>query len=305
LALALALLLQACPMLLEDFEFVEGDAGCTGGTDVGGTAGTRDGRAGSERGGAGRAPADGIGADAGERATGGTAAGRTGDGRAAADPHGSAGQGGIAARPGRAAGRAGQGGVAGRAGQGGITGKAGQGGITGRAGLGGVAGSAGQGGVDTGGAGGGTGGVTGAGPPADCDALLYLTPHNDDIPIPMMHLGFIRQPAVAPDNEQAPRAAAMPVGTQTHVAVVVDSSGNTLAPYVGGELATSAPFTDELANLNDINNGLGRSQFSQEAGAHFDGCILEFRIYSVALTGSQLQTSFSEGPDPAFLEELG
>ncbi len=55
-----------------------------------------------------------------------------------------------------------------------------------------------------------------------------------------------------------------------------------------------------LADINDINNWLGRSQYDTDPA--FRGSYLEFRIYEAALTAAQIELSFAEGPDPAFLE---
>jgi hypothetical protein len=59
-------------------------------------------------------------------------------------------------------------------------------------------------------------------------------------------------------------------------------------------------FTGQLSQISDVNNWLGRSQYSNdpELNATFD----EFRIYDVALTAAQIQTSATAGPDATFLE---
>jgi len=53
---------------------------------------------------------------------------------------------------------------------------------------------------------------------------------------------------------------------------------------------------DHLASITDINNWLGRSQFSQDP--EFGGSHDEFRIYNRALSPAQIQGSFDAGPDP-------
>ena len=47
--------------------------------------------------------------------------------------------------------------------------------------------------------------------------------------------------------------------------------------------------------INDINNWLGRSQYSQDP--RFGGSYHEFRIYNAALSASDIRASFEAGPD--------
>jgi hypothetical protein len=93
-------------------------------------------------------------------------------------------------------------------------------------------------------------------------------------------------------------SAALPTGTVSHVTVVVNASADSLSLYLNGTSLGSATFTGSLSGLNDINNWLGRSQYS--ADSNFAGVIHEFRIYSVALSAAQIQLSEQSGPDPAF-----
>lgn len=55
--------------------------------------------------------------------------------------------------------------------------------------------------------------------------------------------------------------AALPTGTLTHLALVVDDQ-SVLKLYVDGVLQNSVASTRALSDLNDTNNWLGRSQFS-------------------------------------------
>jgi hypothetical protein len=53
--------------------------------------------------------------------------------------------------------------------------------------------------------------------------------------------------------------------------------------------------TNQLSQIDDVNNWLGRSQFTPDPG--FAGTYDEFRIYSAALTDAQIAASFAKGPD--------
>jgi len=95
-------------------------------------------------------------------------------------------------------------------------------------------------------------------------------------------------------------AAALPTGTLRHLAVVVDDQNNLLKLYLDGVLQNSVANTRALSDLNDVNNWLGRSQFS--ADPELSGTYHEFRIYNAALSDAQIAASFGYGADPVFLE---
>lgn len=130
---------------------------------------------------------------------------------------------------------------------------------------------------------------------------LHLTPGTGS-PAGVVRSAFLNEPGAHPNGEQRLDGPAVSIGVQTHLAVVVDDSGNAMALYIDGELGASRAFTDHLSDIHDINNWLGRSQFLAEADEHLDGSSLEFRIYDAALTESEIETSFTEGPDAAFLD---
>lgn len=88
-------------------------------------------------------------------------------------------------------------------------------------------------------------------------------------------------------------------GTLTHMAVVFDDAARTMLMYRDGALKGSVVISISLGMIADVNNWLGRSQFASDAD--FRGNIAEFRIYSAALTASELALSATHGPDPAFL----
>jgi hypothetical protein len=91
------------------------------------------------------------------------------------------------------------------------------------------------------------------------------------------------------------------VGAQPHhfAAVIDASAGDAGAPsarlYIDGTLVGTTPLTATLSQLPDINNWLGRSQFS--ADPEFGGTYYEFRIHSSAMTQAQINTSIATGRD--------
>lgn len=92
---------------------------------------------------------------------------------------------------------------------------------------------------------------------------------------------------------------AFPVGTRTHVALVLNPAANSIALYINGALSGSVASTAPLTELRDADNWLGRSQVSSDPP--LNASFSELRIYNRALTASELQTSVLAGPDPSFL----
>jgi hypothetical protein len=89
--------------------------------------------------------------------------------------------------------------------------------------------------------------------------------------------------------------APLPVGILTHLAVVVDSQHDALSLYMNGALDASTTLTRRLSSINDVNDWLGMSQFSEDPFLNAD--LTEFRIYDQALDASQVALSYRLGPD--------
>ncbi|MCA9168780.1 MAG: PEP-CTERM sorting domain-containing protein [Planctomycetales bacterium] len=87
----------------------------------------------------------------------------------------------------------------------------------------------------------------------------------------------------------------------THITVVYDSDGSpftggaTLSVYQNGELIGSGDTQLELGNINDVNNWLGRSNWT--ADSNVQGSFDEFRIYDYALDKNQVLGNYEAGPD--------
>jgi hypothetical protein len=130
---------------------------------------------------------------------------------------------------------------------------------------------------------------------------LALYANTDGFPTGPPRVAFLAQPGT-PTNDalKLDSSTSLPANTTQHLAVVVNDTANRLALYRNGAPDGSLTFTRSLSEIRDVNNWLGRSQFTGDPT--FDGQILEFRIYDEALTDSQIATSFAEGPDPLFLE---
>ena len=76
---------------------------------------------------------------------------------------------------------------------------------------------------------------------------------------------------------------------------LVFRSGAAIELYREGQLLISSPTNVTIAKINDVNNWLGRSQWSKDHGFH--GTYAEFRIYQSGLSACQLTTLRDRGPD--------
>jgi hypothetical protein len=86
--------------------------------------------------------------------------------------------------------------------------------------------------------------------------------------------------------------------TVSHVAVVVDQAHMLMTLYRNGMPDGSVLFTDSLGMLQDINNWIGRSQYTSDPP--FAGTLTEFRIYNAALAPDVIQASYTAGPNATF-----
>ena len=84
-----------------------------------------------------------------------------------------------------------------------------------------------------------------------------------------------------------------------HFAAVFDADGNEGSPratiYINGENRGEFTPGAQISDLNDVNNWLGRSNWTGDANV--DGTYNEFRIYDVALTQNQVLGNLERGPD--------
>jgi hypothetical protein len=142
-----------------------------------------------------------------------------------------------------------------------------------------------------------------AGVRGSASTTFYLTPQAAIVasfPGPAVMLaGFKRADQTDPMEVRALSTVALPTGVMSHVAVVVDTAAHQITLYRNGALDGSVAFPDSLALLNDVNNWIGRSQYSADQG--FSGTLYEFRIYGTALSAASITASYMAGPDPAFL----
>jgi len=124
-------------------------------------------------------------------------------------------------------------------------------------------------------------------------SFLYLTANSED---GTMLVSFKRAgiPAVNLSGTQA-----LPIASLTQVAVVVDSQRDELLLYLNGKLNAKATLTQRLSEIDDVNNWIGRSQYSRDPSLNAD--VTEFSIYDRALDAAQLAASYALGVDSSLL----
>ena len=119
------------------------------------------------------------------------------------------------------------------------------------------------------------------------NVYMFLTPHAGGTSIARFAIS-----TTGNTNEQRLDATnVLPVGTWTHVAIVLGASGGTL--YINGAaVGTNAALTLRPTDLGaTTNDWIGRSQFT--ADPSFNGQIDELRIYASALTAGQITTIYN------------
>ncbi|MFC5468014.1 DUF5695 domain-containing protein [Cohnella suwonensis] len=104
-------------------------------------------------------------------------------------------------------------------------------------------------------------------------------------------------------EQQISSTTAFPTGVWKHVAVTI--SGSTGRLYVDGvQVATNASMTLNPSSLgNTTQNWIGRSQYSGDP--YFNGSVDDFRMYSRALSASEITALYGGTPTPSNIAPLG
>ena len=119
------------------------------------------------------------------------------------------------------------------------------------------------------------------------NVYMFLTPHAGGTTI--ARFAITTGGNTAEQHLDAP--GVLPLGTWTHVTIVLGAGGGTL--YINGAaVATNAALTLRPADLGaTTNNWLGRSQFTADPA--FNGQIDDLRIYPSALTAAQVTAIYN------------
>lgn len=85
------------------------------------------------------------------------------------------------------------------------------------------------------------------------------------------------------------------LGSQLHLVLTYDDNEQEWSLFKNGVLSESFFSNGGPTTINDVNNWLGRSQWSGDA--NLDGIFDEFRIYDYELSQDQVQGNFVNGPN--------
>ncbi len=123
---------------------------------------------------------------------------------------------------------------------------------------------------------------------SDANAI-YLTPKSGGVN------GKLHVEYESNGNISLNGPAPLPTELLVHVVAVVDDTNDSLSMYLDGVSQGELPFTGSLGSISYRNNWLGRSQY--EGDPSFAGRMLDFRIYSAALSPALIAASLALGPD--------
>ena len=131
----------------------------------------------------------------------------------------------------------------------------------------------------------------------EANTTLYLTPQSLTSNVMLGAYKRADQPAIG--EARASSTTPLETGVMVQVVLVVDKNTSVMALYKNGRLEGSTSFTGSLSMLNDVNNWLGRSQYTIDPS--FNGIFHDFRIYDAPLSATAVEVSYSGGPDAPFL----
>jgi uncharacterized repeat protein (TIGR03806 family) len=100
-------------------------------------------------------------------------------------------------------------------------------------------------------------------------------------------------------------SAATTAGNEYHYVVTVEdgagvngAAGSVAKFYRDGVLQTVLQLNFHLNQISDVNNWIGRSQYSADRNSNV--AVNEFRLYDHALTKEEIELSYERGPDASF-----
>lgn len=103
---------------------------------------------------------------------------------------------------------------------------------------------------------------------------------------------------------QSDTAATLATGSESHFVVTFldgvgtyGSSGGRMAWYQNGALVTTLDVNFHLNSIEDVNNWLGRSQYSGDSNANIR--YNEVRVYDHTMSAAEISASYAAGTDPA------
>jgi hypothetical protein len=121
---------------------------------------------------------------------------------------------------------------------------------------------------------------------ADCSYIM-ATPRSTG-----SQLEFGNRYADTNEDRYATAPGQLETGVESHVVCVWDGDNDRTLLYLDGEFAAVNETLYDLSDLVDVNNWLGRAQYSD---LMFEGSYNEFRVYDYALTAEEVLGNYQAG----------
>jgi hypothetical protein len=120
-------------------------------------------------------------------------------------------------------------------------------------------------------------------------SYVELTPNDNGNPTPFTHLEVYSNGV----TQVILRAPLLTANTTNQLIFTHDQDRGVDRLYVNGVRQATAIDTMNFANINDVNDWLGRSQYS--ADRYFGGSFYEFRVWKGAMTDAQAAAAYAAG----------
>jgi hypothetical protein len=127
---------------------------------------------------------------------------------------------------------------------------------------------------------------------------VIISPNSAPDGTPRLRASYSSDASTSSIFVDAPSTLA--TGRMQQIVVVFDGQSHTMSMYLNGVLQGQATGLGALSLIDDINNYLGKSQYSGDPG--FAGTYHEFRIYNAPLTSEQIQTLYAAGQNASFTQ---
>jgi hypothetical protein len=127
---------------------------------------------------------------------------------------------------------------------------------------------------------------------------VIISPNSYLDNLARLRTSYCNDTSIADNSIFTDGTTTLPTGSMQQIVAVFDGQNHTLAMYLNGALVNQATGLGTLAQIDDVNNYLGKSQYSGDPG--FAGTYHEFRIYNAALTAAQVQAVYTAGTNASF-----
>lgn len=137
--------------------------------------------------------------------------------------------------------------------------------------------------------------IIGAGGTATGTDYIFLSAYEGDDPRKRFERKLASDALHALNGENGRTSDGNFIGEERHYVLTYDPVAQEWRHYENGLLFDVIPTNEGPDGIEDVNNWLGRSQWTQDA--NLDGKFNEFRIYDYALSQAEINLNFLSGPD--------